>query len=120
MSDTSNTSATQASRMRHECDTSETETTRVRYGCDTSATRVQHECYTSDTSATRMLHERHECDTSEKFGFDNDTSENIFPHTYIYYMASERLQGEEQFYFKNLLEVACSYVKMRWKVHHKN
>ena len=37
---------------------------------DTSATQmtqVRHECYTSDTSATRVLHERHECDASRKF-----------------------------------------------------
>ena len=101
MSDTSNTSATQASRMRHECDTSETETRRVRYEYNTNATRtirVRRECYTNDTSVTRV----------KNFDFDNDTSKNIFSHTYIYYMASERLQGEEQFYSKNLLEVAMS------------
>ena len=50
------------------------------------------------------------------FDFDNGTSENIFPHPYIYYMASERLQGEEQFHSKNyLLEIPCSHVKMRLK-----
>ena len=55
MSDTSDTSATLATLMRHEkpkCSTSKTRKTRVR-----------HECYTNDTSATRV---RHECDTSEK------------------------------------------------------
>ena len=103
-------SATRVRLKRHECDTG---ATRVQHECNTNATRtirVRRECYTNDTSKTRV----------KNFDFDNDTSENIFPHTYIYYMASERLQGEEQFYFKNLLEVACSYVKMRWKVHHKN
>ena len=58
---------------------------------DMSATRVRHECYTNDTSATQV----------KKFDFDNDTSENIFSHLYIYYMESERLQGEEQFHSKN-------------------
>ena len=61
---------------------------------------------TSDTSATRV----------KNFDFDNDTSENIFSHPYVYYMASERLQGEEQFHSKNyLLEMTCSHGKMRLK-----
>ena len=65
-----------------------------------------HECYTNDTSVTWI----------NNFDFDNDTSENIFPHPYIYYIASERLQGEEQFHSKNyLLEIPCSHVKMRLK-----
>ena len=29
------------------------------------------------------------------FDFDNNTSKDIFSHPYIYYIASERLQGEE-------------------------
>ena len=66
--------------MQHECNTN-----------DTSATQVQHECYTNDTSATRV----------KNFDFDNDTSKNIFSHPYIYYMASERLQRQEQFHSKN-------------------
>ena len=64
---------------------------------------------TSDTSATRV---RHGCYTSEKFDFDNDTCKNIFSHPYIYYMASERLQGEEQFHTKNyLLEMSRFHAK---------
>ena len=54
---------------------------------ETRATRVRHKCYTSDTSATRV----------KNFDFDSDTSKNIFLHPYIYYMASETLQGEKQF-----------------------
>ena len=65
---------TRATRVRHECNTSVT-----------LATRVRHKCYTSDTSAARK----------KNFDFDNDTSKDIFLHPYIYYMASERLQGEE-------------------------
>ena len=43
-------------------------------------------------------------------------SKNIFSHPYIYYMASERLQGEEQFDTKNyLLEMSCFHTKMRLK-----
>ena len=50
------------------------------------------------------------------FDFDNDTSKNIFSHPYIYYTASERLQGEEQFHSKNyLLEMPRSHAKMRLK-----
>ena len=52
---------------------------------------MRHECYTNDTSATQV----------KNFDFDNNTSENIFSHSYIYYMASERLQGKEQFNSKN-------------------
>ena len=40
------------------------------------------------TSGTRVKH----------FDFDNDTSKNIFSRPYIYYMAGERLQEEEQFH----------------------
>ena len=47
---------------------------------------------------------------------DNDTNKNLFSHPYIYYMASERLQGEEQFDSKNyLLGMPRSHVKMRLK-----
>ena len=81
----------------------------MRHGCDTSATqttRVRHECYTNDTSATRV----------KNFDFDKDTSKIIFSHPYIYYMASERLQGVEQVHSKNyLLEMLRSHVKMRLK-----
>ena len=64
--------------------------------------------------------ERHKCNTSvtrvKKFDFDSDASKNIFLHTYIYYMASEGLQGEEQFHSKNyLLKMPCLHAKMRLK-----
>ena len=39
----------------------------------------------------------------KNFDFDNDTSENMFSHTYISYIANERLQGEEQFPSENYL-----------------
>ena len=55
---------------------------------DASATQVQHECYTNETSTTQV----------KTFDFDNDTSENIFLHHYISYVANEILQGEEQFH----------------------
>ena len=81
--------------MQRECDTS-----------DTSETQVRHECCTNDTNATR----------AKNSDFDNDTSKNIFSHPYIYYMASERLQGEEQFHTKNyLLEMSRFHAKMRLK-----
>ena len=52
----------------------------------------------------------------KNFGFDSDTSKNIFLHPYIYYMASERLQGEEQFHSKNyLLEMPRFHAKMGLK-----
>ena len=86
---------------------------------DTSATRatlIQHEYDTSNTSVTQVLHERHECDTSEHFDFDNDVGQNLFSHPYIYYMTSERLQGEEQFHTKNyLLEMSHFHAKMHLK-----
>ena len=80
----------------------------MRYKCDASATRttqVRHECYTNDSSATRV----------ENFDFANNTSKHIFSHSCIYYMASERLQGEEQFHSKNyLLEMPRFHAKMRF------
>ena len=79
----SDMSAIRAIRMRHECNTSNTSATKT--------TRVRHECYTYDRSATLV----------KNFNFDNDTSKNIFLHPYIYYMLSEKLQGEEQSHFKN-------------------
>ena len=52
----------------------------------------------------------------KNFDFDNDTGKNIFSHAYIYYMASERLQGEGQFHAKNyLLERSRFHDKMSLK-----
>ena len=76
-------------------------------------TRVPDMNDTSATRTTRVLHEGHEW---KRFDFDNDTSENIFSHPYISYIADERLQGEEQFHSKNyLLEMPRSHAKMRLK-----
>ena len=76
---------------------------------NTNATRVRHKYYTNNKSTTWL----------KNFDFVNDTSENIFSHPYIYYiyyMEIERLQREEQFNSKDyLLEMACSYGKMRLK-----
>ena len=76
-------------------DTSGTSTTRT--------TRVLHErrkCYTNDASATRM----------KNFDFDNDTSGNIFSHSYISYT------GEKRFHSKNyLFEMTRSSAKMHLK-----
>ena len=84
--------------MQNECDTSNTSETR--------ATRVRRKCYTNDTSVARV----------KEFDFDNDMGKNIFLHSYIYYMASERLQGEEQFHTKNyFLEMSRFHAKMRLK-----
>ena len=46
-----------------------------------SARHNQDECYTNDTSATLV----------KKIDFGNDTSKNIFSHSYIYHMSSQRL-----------------------------
>ena len=71
---------------------------------NTSDRHEQHECHTSVTQATRVRHERDTSHTpaSENFDFDNDMSGNIFSHSYIYYMANERLQGETQFCSRKL------------------
>ena len=97
---------TSARHERHECDTNDTSATRVTHDWNTSATRVTHECNTSDTSATRV----------KNFDFDNETSENIFSHPYISYIANEILQGKKQFHSKSyLLEMRRSHTKMRLK-----
>ena len=77
--------------------------------CDTGVTRVQHEydrnttlVYTNEMSATRV----------EDFDFDSDTSENIFSHPCISYMANKTIQGEQEFHSKNyLLEMPCYHAK---------
>ena len=52
----------------------------------------------------------------ENFDFGNVTSESIFKHHYISYMANERLQGKEQFHSKNyVLEMPRSHAKMCFK-----
>ena len=73
---------------------------------NTSKSQVWHECYKNDTSLTRL----------KNFDLDNDTSKNIFSHPYVYYMASEVLQGEKHLHSKNyLLETPRSHAKMRLK-----
>ena len=54
----------------------------------------------NDTSAIWTMRERH---VWKNFDFGNDTSENIFSHPYISYIANERLQREERFYSQNQL-----------------
>ena len=77
--------------MRHE-----------QHECNTS----RHQRYTNDTSVTRV----------KNFDFDDETSEKIFSHPYISDVANERLQGKEQFHFKNfLLEMHRSHAEMRLK-----
>ena len=67
---------------------------------------MRHDYYINTTSATRV----------KNFDFDNGTSENIFSHPYIIYIANERLQGEKQFHSKNyLLEMSRPHAKMRLK-----
>ena len=73
---------------------------------ETRATRVQHKC---NINATRMARVK----TLE---FDNNTSENMFSHSYISYMTNKRLQEEEQFHSKNYrLEMPSSHNKMHLK-----
>ena len=61
------------------------------YTSATQTTLVRHDCYANNTSATRVTN----------FDFGNDTSENIVSNPYISYIANEKLQGKEQFHFKN-------------------
>ena len=98
---------TSAKDERHEYNTSETR-----------ATQVRHEYYTHDMSATRTTRLRHEW---KIFDFDNCTSKYIFSDSYIYYMAVEILQREEQFHSKYYLwKYLIPMPKCVWKVHHKN
>ena len=49
----------------------------------------------------------------KNFDFANDASENTLSYPYIRYMTNEKLQGAEEFHFKNyLLEMHRSYAKM--------
>ena len=49
----------------------------------------------------------------KNFDFDNGTSNNIISHPYIHYMASERLQGGQQFHSRSyLLEIPRFHAKM--------
>ena len=72
---------------------------------------MQQECNTNNTSVTQMRDERHNCDKSAtwktRVRYDwkililITTPVKKFSHPYIYYMARERQQGEEQFHTKN-------------------
>ena len=109
-----------SSLIQDECQTWATRVRQERHQCDTIGTRLRHEWDTSKTSAIQV---RHECYTNgmsstqvKKFDFDSDTSKNICLHPFVYYMASERIQGEEQLHSMNcLLEMLCSHAKMRLK-----
>ena len=100
---------TSARNEQHECNASATRVRHEQHEWDTSntsATQVQHECSTNNTSGTRV----------KNFDFDSDTSKNIFSQPFIYYMASETLQREDQFHSKNyLLEISRFHAKMRLK-----
>ena len=86
----------QATRVQHKCNRDATRTT-----------RAQHECYTSNANKKQV----------KNVDFDNDTSKNIFSRTYIYYMASKRLLGEEQFLSKDcILEMSSFHHKIRLKI----
>ena len=88
---------------------------------NTSVTRVQHKCDTNNTRAKRVLRKRQNATRVKNFNFVNDTSENIFSHRYIGYIANERLQGEEQCLSKYyLFEMPCSHAKCVSKVQRKN
>ena len=91
---------TSATRVQHE----ENEWKRS----ETRVTRVWHKCYTNDTSTAeyfRTTGVRYEWKTLILITAQVKTNF----HTHISYMANKRLQGEEQFYFKNyLLEISRS------------
>ena len=71
---------------------------------------MRHDYDTSDTSAIRTTQVRVEW----KILILITTQVKIFSHPNTYYMAGERLQGEEQFHSKNwILEMPLSHAKMR-------
>ena len=91
--------------LKHNCQTRATWLRHKWHKCNTKA-NVWHECNTTSTMATQV----------KNFDFDNDTSENIFSHPYISYMANEKWQGQEEFHSKNyLLESTRSHAKMHLK-----
>ena len=109
---------TNAKHERNKCGTSATSVRHERYGCNTRSMRVLHKRQECDTGATRTTRVRHEWNN---FDFDNYKSKNIFSHSYIYYMASERLQGEKPFHSKYYLwQCLIPIPKCVWKVHNKN
>ena len=76
-------------------------------------TSARHESDTSHTSATTVLRKWNKCNTSKKFDFDKDTSENIFPHSYVSYIAMKNCKERSNFILKNyLLEKPRSHTKM--------
>ena len=67
---------------------------------------MRNECDMNDTSATQV----------KNFDFDNYTSENIISHLYISYMVNDTLQSEEEIHYKKyLLEMLCTFAKLRLK-----
>ena len=107
---------TSARHEQHKCDTSNTNATQARHErreCSTSAILARRVRYEWDTSATQKTRVRNEW---EIVILINDTSENLFSHIYISYVANEILQGKEQFHSKNfLLEMPRSHSKMHLK-----
>ena len=78
-------------------------TTRVPDMSQTRATRVRQQCYANETNATQV----------KNFDFDKDTSENIFPHSYVSYIAMKNCKERSNFILKNyLLEKPRSHTKM--------
>ena len=78
---------------------------------DTSARHERHECQTNDTNTTRV----------KNLDFDNATSENIFSHSYISYIANEKLQGRGNFILRtSFLKCLLLMPKCAVKVHHRN
>ena len=75
----------------------------------TQATQVQHKC---DKSATRTTRVRHKW----KILILMMARVKAFSHPYVYYMVSERLQGDKQLHSKNYLsEMRRSHAKMSLK-----
>ena len=91
--------------LKHNCQTRATWLRHKWHKCNTKA-NVWHECNATSTMATPV----------KNFDFDNDTSENIFSHPCITYMANKKLQRQEQFHSKNyLLEMLRFHAKMHLK-----
>ena len=92
---------------------------------NTSARSERYECNTTAKLATRAIRMRQKCNTSAtrttqvrhkwKILILITTRVKTFSHPCIYYMAIERLQGEEKFHTKNyLLEMSRVHAKMCW------
>ena len=110
------TRATRVRHKQHKRNTSEIRATRARHKCNTSATWMTRVRHKYNTCAKRTIRVQHEW----KILILITTWVKTYFYSYIYYTASDKLQGVKQFHsIYYLRKYLIPMPKCVWKVHHK-